>query len=48
MDLVVVAEGVESKEQKDILISLSCDLIQGYFYSKPLSVKQIESLINNI
>lgn len=48
MDLVVVAEGVESKEQKDILNSLSCDLIQGYFYSKPLSVKQIESLINNI
>jgi diguanylate cyclase (GGDEF)-like protein len=48
MDLIVVAEGVESKEQKDILNSLSCDLIQGYFYSKPLSVMQTETLLNHI
>lgn len=33
----VVAEGVESREQYDILARLQCDLIQGYYFSKPLS-----------
>jgi EAL domain-containing protein (putative c-di-GMP-specific phosphodiesterase class I)/GGDEF domain-containing protein len=36
-DMIVVAEGVEYKEQRDFLETHDCDLIQGYFYSKPLS-----------
>ena len=32
-----VFEGVETKEQRDFLKSINCDLVQGYFYSKPLS-----------
>lgn len=36
LDIVVVAEGVESKEQYEILKSQNCDKIQGYFFSKPL------------
>lgn len=32
-----VFEGVETKEQRDFLKSINCDMIQGYFYSKPLS-----------
>lgn len=32
----VVAEGVETKEQLDFLKSLDCDVIQGYYFSKPL------------
>lgn len=45
MDLKVVAEGVEQEEQKEILKSLSCDLIQGYYYSKPLNLEQTESML---
>ena len=33
----VLAEGVETKEQKSILTSFGCDRFQGYYYSKPLS-----------
>lgn len=32
----IVFEGVETKEQRDFLKSIKCDLAQGYFYSKPL------------
>lgn len=35
--LNVVAEGVETEEQKEYLLKYGCDLIQGYYYSKPLS-----------
>lgn len=34
-----VFEGVETKEQRDFLRSINCDVVQGYFYSKPLSEK---------
>ena len=33
----VLAEGVETKDQKDILTSLGCDRFQGYYFAKPLS-----------
>lgn len=36
LDMKVVAEGVESKEQKDCLKEINCDMIQGFYYSKPL------------
>lgn len=45
MGLITVAEGVETDEQLKILKSLGCDLIQGYYYSKPLPVKDFESYI---
>ena len=34
-DYTIVAEGVESEEQLNMLKQTSCDLIQGYLYSKP-------------
>ena len=37
MGLKVVAEGAEEKETVARLKSLGCDIIQGYYYSKPLS-----------
>ncbi len=37
LGLSVVAEGIESREQRDFLRRSGCDEIQGYFYSKPLS-----------
>ncbi|QED49657.1 EAL domain-containing protein [Cytobacillus dafuensis] len=42
LQMQVIAEGVETKEQLDFLINQQCDLIQGYFFSKPLPANEIE------
>ncbi len=47
LNLSVIAEGVESKEQKDFLIANGCDTIQGYFYSKPVPAHDLEILLEN-
>ncbi|MGB4439224.1 MAG: EAL domain-containing protein, partial [Sedimentibacter sp.] len=41
----VIAEGAETKEQADILKSANCDMIQGYYYSKPLMPDELEKFI---
>lgn len=38
----MVAEGIEAKEQVEMLRKMGCDLIQGYVYSKPLPVGEFE------
>jgi len=43
----VVAEGVETKEQLQLLIDLGCDYIQGYYFSKPLSAKKLHSYLTD-
>ena len=45
LDVKVLAEGVETKQQLDLLIELGCDYAQGYYFSKPLSKVDIEALI---
>ncbi len=40
--LKVVAEGVESQEEKDMLLFFGCDYIQGYYYFKPLKITEFE------
>jgi len=40
MNLKVVAEGVETREQLEILREKGCDFVQGYFFSKPLSASE--------
>jgi EAL domain-containing protein (putative c-di-GMP-specific phosphodiesterase class I) len=37
LGLEVVAEGVETAEQRDFLMGQGCRIMQGYLYSKPLS-----------
>lgn len=37
LGLSVLAEGIETREQSDFLSESDCDVIQGYYYSKPLS-----------
>lgn len=41
----VVAEGVETKSQFEILKENKCDYIQGYYFSKPLNVEDFRKLI---
>jgi EAL domain-containing protein (putative c-di-GMP-specific phosphodiesterase class I) len=45
LGLQVVAEGVESKEQLLFLQSHNCDIAQGYYFSKPVPVGEIEHWI---
>lgn len=40
--VTVTAEGVESLEQKRELIEAKCDYLQGYFFSKPLTMKELK------
>ncbi len=43
LGLTVVTEGVETKEQVDYLTWAGCDIFQGYYFSKPIPVKQFEA-----
>lgn len=36
LKITVVAEGVENRSQIEKLKEINCDLVQGYYYSKPL------------
>ncbi|MRN51420.1 putative bifunctional diguanylate cyclase/phosphodiesterase [Paenibacillus monticola] len=45
MNMTVIAEGVERKDQLDFLQEQGCDKIQGYFFSKPKAGKDIEQLL---
>ncbi len=40
---IVVAEGVETEEQLNILKTLDCDEVQGYYFSKPLMPEEFEA-----
>jgi diguanylate cyclase (GGDEF)-like protein len=42
LDMAVTAEGVESMEQRDILVALGCNTLQGYLLSAPISAERIE------
>jgi EAL domain-containing protein (putative c-di-GMP-specific phosphodiesterase class I) len=43
LGLRVVGEGVETEAQLDTLRSLGCDLIQGYYYGRPMDATQFET-----
>ena len=45
LNLKVIAEGVETEEQKDFILKNGCKFIQGFFYSKPLSVEDMSKFL---
>ncbi|MBL6980893.1 MAG: EAL domain-containing protein [Anaerolineales bacterium] len=47
LKLRVVAEGVETKEQLDLLYDQDCDEVQGYYFSRPIPAKQLAALLQN-
>ncbi|WP_096155188.1 bifunctional diguanylate cyclase/phosphodiesterase [Bacillus sp. FJAT-45066] len=47
LNLNVVAEGLETEDQLDLLKSMQCDIGQGYYFSKPLIKEEFEKFIYN-
>ena len=44
LGMEIVAEGIETREQVDFLATQNCDLIQGFYFSKPIPVTDFEKL----
>jgi EAL domain-containing protein (putative c-di-GMP-specific phosphodiesterase class I) len=42
MSLSVIAEGVETEEQREFLVRLGCHAFQGYLFSRPLPLDDFE------
>ena len=40
LKMQIVAEGIESREQVEFLVSQECDLIQGYYFAKPMPIDE--------
>lgn len=47
LELKVVAEGIETKEQHDMVVELGSDYLQGFYYSLPLPETEFVELLNN-
>lgn len=42
LNMRIVAEGIETREQVDFLATKDCDLIQGYYFAKPMPITEFE------
>ena len=45
LDIKTIAEGVETKEQQDLLVHFGCDYVQGFLYSTPITKDAFEKLL---
>ncbi|MDY6290606.1 MAG: EAL domain-containing protein [Succiniclasticum sp.] len=48
MKVPVVAEGVEDKEQADYLKEIGCNMIQGYYFGRPMPAEDFEKLLKGM
>jgi EAL domain-containing protein (putative c-di-GMP-specific phosphodiesterase class I) len=46
LGMEVIAEGVETEEQRAFLQENGCPICQGYLFSKPVSLEEFEALLN--
>ncbi|SOB78313.1 PAS domain S-box-containing protein/diguanylate cyclase (GGDEF) domain-containing protein [Marinobacter sp. LV10R510-11A] len=44
MDLIVVAEGIETREQQEDLARRGCDILQGYLFARPMPLAELKKL----
>lgn len=44
LDFTVITEGIETKEQADMLLEIGCDIGQGYHFSKPVDLRTFDNL----
>ncbi len=44
MDLIVVAEGIETREQQQDLARRGCDILQGYLFARPMPLAELKKL----
>ena len=47
LKLEVVCEGVETKEQVEFLRNADCDIVQGYYYSKPVPLDKFSEMLSD-
>lgn len=47
LGLLTIAEGVETQEQLDFLAGIGCDIVQGYYFSRPVPIEGFEEFIKN-
>lgn len=47
LDMITIAEGIESLEQVDTLKQMNCDLIQGYVYYRPMCIDDFDKIVDN-
>jgi len=45
LNLKLIAEGVETQEQRDFIVENGCHNIQGYFYSKPIPADEMRAFL---
>ena len=48
LEITVLAEGVETEQQKEFLKALNCDMIQGYYYAKPMPSERFATYLEKI
>lgn len=48
LGITVLAEGVETKVQRDMLREAGCEIVQGYYYSKPIPIEEYENLLHKV
>lgn len=46
LDLEIVAEGVETREQLDFLVRHGCRMYQGFFFGRPLTFEELEGQLD--
>ncbi|MCM1178847.1 MAG: bifunctional diguanylate cyclase/phosphodiesterase [Clostridium sp.] len=48
LGITVIAEGVETKVQRDMLRDAGCEIVQGFYYSKPIPIEEYEKLLRRV